>query len=870
MKWHRQALAPAALLFSIMTAHTILETARDALLLAKLGPGHLAWAYLAIAGVAFIAVVSFRRWGRLRDPRRLLVAFLVVATLGTSVLAATITLAPSISFVLYVWTGLVATLVVPAFWTMMDRNLQIADAKRLFAGIGAGGALGAMTGSAIAGSLGRIIPAHQLIAVGAAAFAAAAIAGITLSPRTEPVAPRTLRRDLRKHTYVRWLFGIVLVSTIALTIGDLTFKRVIAERLPPEDLATAFGAIYTGLNVLSLVLQVALTPLLLSRFGVGGALLILPVILVSSSLGFVATGALLAVVVMKLGDGALRHSLHRVATEILYVPMPVAVRDASKPIADAFGQRGGQAVAAVAMLALAAVGAEATSFALITAVVAVGWLLMIVLVRNRYIQQFRDTLRAGELHRTGGIPSLDGTSRELLISALSSPDELEALAALELLSLDGGRIPALMLYHPRPAVARRALQLLGPTPGPEIERVLAHLLDHSDSQVRAAALAAAIRSGCHLDRVLAALDDRDPEVRAVALLSGAIEPADRLHELLVGSPSDRLALARALTLVPAASGHALIPELLARREPAVMREVLRTLARSPELISLGRLRGMLGDPHVRAEVRKVYLAAGERGLQDAIEALDDPRTPVVVRRHLPRTISLFGSRAGAAALVARLRREPDGSTEFKILRALGRMREVDPKLPIDASIIRAYALAAVTDAARYATLADRLASETERTPGLELLAELLAEKTRFAIEHVFRALHILQPDAGLHSVHDAITSNDPDRRGPAREIIEHLVRSEIRVPLLAVLDPIPAETRRHRLGALAAGPFPTYESVLLTLLADRSESLRCVVAHHVAERRLRALRPDLARLNTLDSPPLVAHAYEQAIARLDA
>ncbi len=427
-----------------------------------------------------------------------------------------------------------------------------------------------------------------------------------------------------------------------------------------------------------------------------------------------------------------------------------------------------------------------------------------------------------------------------------------------------------MLYHPRPAVARRALQLLGPNPGPEIEHVLAHLLDHSDSEVRAAALAAAIRSGCHSDRVLAALHDRDPEVRAVALLSGAIEPEDRLHQLVVGSTSDRLALARALALVPATELHSLIPELLARREPAVMREVLRTLARSPEWIALERLREMLGDPHVRAEVRKVYLAAGERGLRDAIEALDDPRTPVAVRRHLPRTISRFGSRTAIAALVARLPREPDGITEFKILRALGRMRDLDPKLPIDASIIRAYALAAVIDAAHYATLADRLAVETERTPGLELLAELLAEKRRFAVEHVFRALHILQPNAGLRSVHDAITSRDPDRRGPAREIIDHLVRSEIRIPLLAVLDELPGETRRERLGPLAAGPFPTYESVLATLLSDRSESLRCVVAHHVAERRLRSLRPNLARLSALDSPPLVAYAYQQAIARLDA
>jgi AAA family ATP:ADP antiporter len=858
MKWRSaHVLAPAGVLCAIMIAHTILETARDALFLARLGPQHLAWAYLAIAATAFVAVVSFRRWGRLRDPRGLLIAFLMFAVAGTCVLATTITLDPSVSFVLYVWTGLVATLVVPTFWTLIDRGVAIDGAKQHFAAIGAGGAVGALTGSAIAGALGRVIEAHYLVTVGAVAFAAALLGAIAFAPRTR--APAEARRSPRRRgRYASWMFAIVLISTIALTIGDLTFKRVIAERLPPEDLAVAFGAIYTGLNVLSLVLQVAVTPMLLSRFGVGGALLVLPVVLATSSLGFVATGALIAIIFMKLGDGALRHSLHRVATEILYVPMAAAEREATKPIADAFGQRGGQAAAALVVLALTAAGAGSTSFALVTVAIGVVWLVVIGLVRGRYIQQFRDTLRAGEIHRDVRVPELDATSIALLTEALSSPDEHEALAALELLAR-GGRVPALILYHPHPSVVRRALELLGP----ELERVLPHLFEHVDPQVRAAAIAAAHRSGCYPDRVLAALDDPEPDVRAVARLA-----ADTgVDDLLAESTSTRLALARAVGLAGDHTG--LIPELLSRREPQVLREVLRILARSPKLVELDRLQAMLADPHVRADVRRVHVAVGVPALRHLIEGLDDPRTPVLVRRHIPRTIALFPSREAVAALVARLPREPDGTTEFKILRALGRMRAVDPRLPIDASTVRTYANRAVADAVRYATLADRLAAEPQRSPGTELLAELLAEKRGLAIEHVFRALHILQPRAGLRSVHDAITSGDPERRATAREIVEHLVRAELRVPLLAVLDDLPPEVRRARVGSLAAGPFPTYESFVAELLADRSESLRCVAAHHVAERRLLALRPDLARLTTLDSPPLVAHAFEQAIERLD-
>jgi hypothetical protein len=68
---------------------------------------------------------------------------------------------------------------------------------------------------------------------------------------------------------------------------------------------------------------------------------------------------------------------------------------------------------------------------------------------------------------------------------------------------------------------------------------------------------------------------------------------------------------------------------------------------------------------------------------------------------------------------------------------------------------------------------------------------------------------------------------------------------------------------------LAPGPFASYEALAATLLADPSESLRCIVAYHVADRGMIALRADLERLRPSLGPPFVVHAFDQAIARLD-
>lgn len=390
-------LAPTIILFGIMAAHAILETARDALFLAKLGPGKLAWAYLAIGAAALLAVSVFRHFVNVRDPRSMTIGFLIAAVAGTSVLAVTVTFAHSIVFVLYVWTGLVATLVVPSFWTLIDRSWRMAEAKKAFATIGAGGILGAMVGSAIAAVIGHFLPAQHLVTAGAFAFAGVTVLALAIAPH--PTADRPKHHDFGpepRRTYVRWMIVLGLTSTVALTLGDLTFKTVIADRVAPENLARTFGAIYTGLNVIGLVIQLALTPRVLDRLGVGGALVVLPLVLAVTAMGFALSGALIAIIALKLGDGGLRHSLHRVVSEILYVPLPSSIRDRSKPMADAVGHRGGQAAAALVVFALVAIGAGQRAFALVTSCIAVVWLAAIVVVRTRYARQLRDRARTGE------------------------------------------------------------------------------------------------------------------------------------------------------------------------------------------------------------------------------------------------------------------------------------------------------------------------------------------------------------------------------------------------------------------------------------------------------------------------------------------
>jgi AAA family ATP:ADP antiporter len=166
--------AAALVLFTFMLAHGLLETARDALFIATLGPEQLAWAYLTIAATALGAVAIVRYCLGARDSRRILIGLLAVAAAGTGALALTLSFAPSLVFVLYVWTGLVATLVVPSFWVVVERSVVVANAKRSFAAVATGGGLGALAGTALATAVGRVLPAEYLVGLAALALAGAA------------------------------------------------------------------------------------------------------------------------------------------------------------------------------------------------------------------------------------------------------------------------------------------------------------------------------------------------------------------------------------------------------------------------------------------------------------------------------------------------------------------------------------------------------------------------------------------------------------------------------------------------------------------------------------------------------------------------
>jgi AAA family ATP:ADP antiporter len=745
----RTTFAAFGTLLAITTGHTLMETARDALFLTKLPAAHLPWMYLVIAAFALL-LAQTSKGGAKTDSKGAIGVALILAALVTGGFWALVhgTPSPWVLYALYVWSGLFASWVTVQFWTLLGRIHTMTQAKRLYGFIGGGAVAGGVVGALLARATVAMFSPRWALLVAALLFVVATGPAMMVRvPETDPdAAPIPIPaladdRDAKKrgsmsagmsllwnNAFARRVLGIVLVSTITVTLADFLFKSEVAKAMPDaRELAAYLSTFYAVTNALALVAQVFVAPWVFRTYGVQRALFFFPVLVAMAAGGVLMTAgiALFAVVGLKLLDGTFRYSIHRTSTELLLVPVPDATRERIKPIVDLVGSRGGQAIASVAILLLVMIGANnAMTVGAFVLALAVLWVSLVVTIRGLYLDVFRDTLKAGGLTGKAELPELDLGALETLFAGLNSSLDLDVLASLELLA-DQKRerlIPALILYHPSRDVVLRALEIFTARGRTDFVSIADRLNGHPDREVAAAALRARTAVAPDKDLLRARLADKCPQVSATALVAliarGWVEDdeADERIETALEPRSWVTAaeLARAIRDISVSEDEkktcACLDELLVRlareaqtfgdgassRDPELteprpnvpggMRtmgmvatapavrirlEVARAMAarKKPEFLS--PLLTMLSQHELRAAAR-----AAIRELPDALTALEDamanPEVPRDVRVHLPRTITMFEPDAAARVLLPRLLVETDGAVRFKVLRSLVR------------------------------------------------------------------------------------------------------------------------------------------------------------------------------------------------------
>ena len=317
--------------------------------------------------VAFVAVVVFTALSRGLHRQQLTLVFSGFFIAGFLAFSMWLSAPEDLAvWSFYLFGDLYSTLMVATFFAFLNDSVTPDAAKRLYGLIGLGGVSGGVFGSTVvrvkietlsyADWLWLCIGIALVIAV-VAVIAGRQVVAPAIRP---PAAPGEQRRSAATEgarlvfssRYLLSIVAIVGLYEVISTIIDFQFTSTIAHYLSGPAIGAQFALAYTVTNWVSFLVQLFLTGLIMSRFGVGVALLVLPASVALGSSAFLLFPILWTGTLLTAADNAFGYSINQSAKEALYVPTSPAEKYRAKAFIDMFLQRFAKAVAVLISLGL--------------------------------------------------------------------------------------------------------------------------------------------------------------------------------------------------------------------------------------------------------------------------------------------------------------------------------------------------------------------------------------------------------------------------------------------------------------------------------------------------------------------------------------
>ena len=866
----------------------LLKPARDSLFLSEQSASDLPVAFMLTAVLAVPVSLIYGRAGRLWSAARLMAVVSLAVVLGQLLwwwaLAGS---SEALSYLFYAWTGIVGGLVSSQFWLLGNTICDTRQAKRLFPLLGLGGIVGAIVGGTVtgrfAGALG--LGPRDLVLVTTVVWAVALAVASLAVRRIEPAdgsgpaesgggtSPgRRFMKDVAGSRHLLLIIGIVASSMLVSTFADYIFKSVASAAYPDaDDLLGFLGLFYAGMNLASLLLQVMLTSRLVRGLGVGGALMVLPLMLTLGAGALLVAPGLLTASLLRGGEMGLKYSLDKTSRELLYLPLPLRLKRGVKMFVDTFVERGSRGLAGLLLLlATAVLHFSLSQITLVMMVLLVIWLVLTVAMRRQYIQSFRGAVARREINREDLRLSLrDPEAVATLASSLDAESPREVSYALAMLqSVPASELPPqvpALLSHAAPEVRQRAMELVLEAGLDGLEEPAALLL--TDEIAKTARLAAKYldRQDCRaaLNRALAGGGAGCAAV--LDYLSRETGESERLLQVAAAAPwrdllkASGVADLREQIAAAAFQGRTWdddLVALLAVVEPlpvSVQGAAVVGLGRQSQRRHLSGLGALLERRELRPWARRALAAYGPVALPTLMGVLTNELRSIPARAaaysllsRLPfqRTVDLICSRLSEAG-------KDDENLRKLLVPLLVRLRERNAALRFPWRKVEALLRREVASTRHLLATAARLGPVVDEQRE-RLLRQRLAELRHDRGERVMQMLALQYDVRDIMGAWLRLQETEGRRRADAQEFLESLISPHHK---MLIRDTFRAEVVAHT---------HDRETALLDLMAGDDRWLRICAVWAAAPSPGTALHAAISQLIDSERPD-VAEAARAAL-----
>ena len=879
------ALLMFAYAFLAMTAYNIIQPLTRSRLIADLGAVNVPWVVLGSGLIIGLLMVAYTRIVSVL-PRRWALPITQAGMAGTMIGFWVLfqTGGEWVSVAFYVWGALLGILLISQFWTLANGIYDPRQAKRLFGFIGGGVTLGGASGAAITATIVERVGANTLLLWSAFTLLAsmAIVSSILGREQAAPEPGGAVEEErgvslpraialLKESRQIQLIAAVISFGALGAALIDQQLNMA-AEAFRGEGQEDSIGAFLAQVrfyvSAAGFVLQVWVTPRIHRYLGIGFALLMLPTNLAVTAVLILVFQVLWAPAVASVMDRSIRYTVDKTTREVLFLPLPSALRQEVKPMVDVTVDRLAKGFGALLMLVLI----QPWGFALdwyrlsyVSLAMAVVWYGMGFRAKREYLASFRRSIDQGtvkpeELQLSGA----ELSTIETLVQELAHPDPARVVYAIDVLeSLDKRNlVTPLLLYHESVAVRVRALSALGAVRSdiavqwlPQIRR----LLGDTDPGVRAAAMSALVsiqhEDAATLARPLSA--SPDPRIRATAAVAMAasdtpqdVDAAERILADLAGDARESAADARreaavAIRQIAHLRFRRLLIPLLYDPSPAVADEAMESVraADAGDFVFVPALVSLLRDRRLKARARAVLVSYGEPVIDVLAHFMRDPDEDVWVRRHIPGTLAQIPSQTSVDVLVGALE-EPDGFLRYKVIAALAKLRREHADLRFPPDPVEALALRQGRTYFEYLTLHHNLFG-TRRLPGDSLLARALEEKMDRMMNRVYLMLSLIYPWQDIAAARWTLEHGHARSRASASEYLDNLLTGQLRKRIMPMLEDMPREEKVRRANVLLRTRPRDVEETLLQLINDEDQVVAAAAIDAARQQKLWSLAGDI-------------------------
>jgi len=889
-------------LFLVMSCNVVGKVARAALFLDKFSAKQLPFADISVAVLVVFVAAAYLRISRRVSLRNLLA--------GTAIFFATNCLLfwwlahfyhPAWLYpVFYVWVGVFGVIAPMQVWKLANYTLTTREAKRLFGLVGSG----AISGWVFAGYISKLVArglGTETLLLGMALFLGISSGLVFFICKQHWAGPgeavesdtatakASLSESLRRvwsSGYLRAIAALICASSFVVTVTGWQFLAITAQSFTEKNAMAAFlgeVSLYTGL--FAILGQVFLTAWFLRRFGIGSALLVLPVVVLAASAGLLVWGTLAAAIFLKASDQVVRYSVDKSATELLYLPLPMNVKFRAKSFIDTVSLRMGDGLAGLTVLLFAGyLHWTAQQLSWVVLVLVAAWGVAVWVARRLYVETLREGIREHRLdaERTSAAV-LDRSTADIFAARLSADDTKEILYALSLLQMGRQTTmhPAIrgLLSHPAPEVKQKAISILAAAGDISVCPQMEELLADPHVGVRTEALMY-LAHHAHVDPLakIQGWDDLpDYSLRAAmaAFLARPgpaqnLETATLILEAMVRETGPegkqvRLEAARLLGQLPG-EFDAQLRLLLNDPDAEVSREAIRAVG----AVRTGRLLPdvleRMADAELAPTVAETLALFGEGVVDRLREYLDDPRVPAAAKREIPGALAEIGTQDAESVLMENLL-ESDTTLRQGTIAALNKIHQQHPELTLDRDMIETVLLAEITGHLRSYQILGILGSSLESD---DTVVRTLRESMNHEVERIFRLLRLMFPHYDFHSAHFGLQSTSRTVHDNALEFLDNILKPQFRSLLVPLLDKDVSIQERVELANKNVGlKVESREEAVTALVGSEDPWLRSCGVYAVGMLGLKSLEPELDKCLT-HPDALLQETARQAKRRLAA